>query len=149
MSAETNLARLIATMSPHLHERPVVFCTVDRAEDLDAICIFREAEGVTLILEQDEAERRSLAYEQRWAWITLTVHSSLAAVGFIAAIATRLAQAGLSVNPVSAYYHDHLFVPWEQRELVMRLLAEMASVIPSRADGEESPESGDSSLRSE
>lgn len=112
-------------MNPHLHARPVVFCTVDRAPDLDAICIFREAEGVTLILEQEEADRRNLGYEQQWAWITLTVHSSLAAVGFIAAIATRLAQAGVSVNPVSAYYHDHLFVPWEQRELVMRLLLDM------------------------
>jgi hypothetical protein len=126
MPPESDLSRLLATMNPHLHERPVVFCTVDQADDHandpDAICVFREAEGVTLIVEQAEADRRSLAYENRWAWITLTVHSSLNAVGFIAAIATRLAEAGVSVNPVSAYYHDHLFVPWDRRELVMQLL---------------------------
>jgi hypothetical protein len=50
------------------------------------------------------------------------VHSALTAVGFLAAITTRLAEAGISVNAVSAYYHDHLFVPWERREEAMEVL---------------------------
>ena len=44
----------------------------------------------------------------------LEIHSSLEAVGFLAAILPPLAAAGIGVNPVSAFHHDHLFVP-EQR----------------------------------
>ena len=43
--------------------------------------------------------------------ITVMVHSALDAVGFLATITTRLAAAGIGVNLVSAFFHDHLFVP--------------------------------------
>jgi hypothetical protein len=36
------------------------------------------------------------------------VHSSLDAVGFMAAVTTRLAKINIGVNPVSGFYHDHL-----------------------------------------
>ncbi|MEO9649929.1 MAG: ACT domain-containing protein [Roseobacter sp.] len=41
----------------------------------------------------------------------LQAHSSLGAVGFIARISNALASGDMGVNPVSGYYHDHLFVP--------------------------------------
>lgn len=56
--------------------------------------------------------------------ITLSIHSSLDAVGFIAAVAGKLAQHGISVNPISAYYHDDLFVPSETADRAMKVLAE-------------------------
>ena len=59
--------------------------------------------------------------------IKLEVHSSLNAVGFIAAIAGRLAQAGISVNPVSAYFHDYLFVPTNKADEAMRILEGMTN----------------------
>jgi hypothetical protein len=52
----------------------------------------------------------------------LTVHSSLTAVWFLAAITTKLAQSGISVNAVSAYYHDHIFVPIERIQEALELL---------------------------
>jgi hypothetical protein len=58
--------------------------------------------------------------------ITLTVQSSLEAVGFLAAITTKLATHGISVNAISAYYHDHLFVPADKAEIAMRLLQEFS-----------------------
>jgi uncharacterized protein len=58
--------------------------------------------------------------------ITLDIHSSLEAVGFLAAITTRLAAAGMGVNPVSAFYHDHLFVPAERAEEALGLLRDLA-----------------------
>lgn len=58
--------------------------------------------------------------------ITLTVHSSLEAVGFLAVITRHLAQHSISVNAVSAYHHDHLFVPVHRADEAMRLLGDMA-----------------------
>jgi hypothetical protein len=59
--------------------------------------------------------------------VTLTVHSALEAVGFVAAITTRLAAAGISVNAVSAFFHDHLFVPAERAEVTVEILSRMAA----------------------
>ena len=49
--------------------------------------------------------------------ITLDIHSSLEAVGFIARIANVLALHDMGVNPVSAFYHDHLFVPEKRADV--------------------------------
>jgi hypothetical protein len=40
----------------------------------------------------------------------------------MAAITTCLAKENISVNPVSAFYHDHLFVPEDRADDAMRLL---------------------------
>ncbi|KAB8145652.1 ACT domain-containing protein [Chloroflexia bacterium SDU3-3] len=126
MSGETDLAKLLGSMRPALDERAYCFCTVAagayRLGERLPKGLFVEDEGVTLILEEDAAGDLAPPDAPRWACITLAVHSSLEAVGFIAAISGRLAQAGLSVNPVSAYFHDHLFVPWERREEAMAIL---------------------------
>ena len=126
MTGETNLATLLRSMKPQLWDQPLVFCSLDPAayERLKAtpLGMFREREGITLIMDQQQADQAHLPYTDLWACITLTVHSSLSAVGFIAAISGELAAAGLSVNPVSAYYHDHLFVPWAERERAMQVL---------------------------
>lgn len=130
MSGETNLATLLQNMQPSLDQRQFVFCCIDalRYEQLKVtpIGIFREAEGITIILDKHYADRESLPYSNIWALITLTVHSSLTAVGFLAAITNKLAAAGISVNPVAAYYHDHLFVPWTDRERAIDLLSEFS-----------------------
>ncbi len=83
---------------------------------------FREAEGVTLIVTRSQAKGQGWPPDPAWACITLAVHSSLQAVGFLAAITGALAREGISVNPVSAYYYDHLFVPWERRRDAMKIL---------------------------
>ena len=87
--------------------------------------VFHEREGTTLILREEEAQAAGLPGSFRCRMITLNVHSSLEAVGFLAAITTRLAQAGMGVNPVSAFYHDHLFVPADRAEEAMAILEAM------------------------
>jgi hypothetical protein len=59
--------------------------------------------------------------------ITLQIHSSLEAVGFLAEITPPLAAAGMGVNPVSGYFHDHLFVPEGRAEEAVRILKELAA----------------------
>lgn len=58
----------------------------------------------------------------RAAWITLTVHSDLSAVGLTAAVAGALAQANISCNVIAGAYHDHLFVPFESAAQAMEIL---------------------------
>lgn len=129
-TGEMDLATLLATMQPILHDLPCVFCTVSQEAyaqlTVQPIGVFCEQEGVTIILTQAQATSLSLPFNSTWAWITLSVHSSLSAVGFLAAITGRLAQHGISVNPVSAYFHDHLFVAWESREQAMTVLQELS-----------------------
>jgi hypothetical protein len=59
--------------------------------------------------------------------ITLNVHSSLEAVGFIARVATELAKHGMGVNPVSGFYHDHLFVPEGRERDALEILGRLAA----------------------
>lgn len=120
MTGETDLATLLKTMRPVLHPEVYVFATLKPGEappaSVTPIMTFRESEGLALIVPQDEARAAGLdgAFPSRM--ITLDVHSSLSAVGFLETVTARLAAAGISVNAVSAYFHDHLFVPAERAE---------------------------------
>lgn len=121
-----DLEQLLKTMKPVLGQTHYVFCSVEGRygdhQSLNPIASFQEREGLTLILEQDEAKAASLTYESVFRKITLSVHSSLQAVGLTAAVAECLASHGISANVVAAYYHDHVFVPQERAEEALALL---------------------------
>jgi hypothetical protein len=134
MAGERDLAALLGGMKPEMREGIFVFCTLAKDARLPAglapLLTFREAEGTTLVFRRDEAERVGLAGQFASRLITLTVHSSLDAVGLLAAITARLAGAGISVNAVSAFYHDHLFVPEHRADEALRLLQSMSAPGP-------------------
>ena len=71
-------------------------------------------------------EEAGITYEFPCRMITLEVHSSLEAVGFIARIATALANEGMGVNPVAGFYHDHLFVPVGREQDALDVLSRLA-----------------------
>jgi len=127
---EKNSNKLIASIQPVLHADTFVFCSVTsniyESLDIQPHSVFREDEGVSLILQKEVADKFSLKYSTCWSLITCRVNSDLSAVGFIAAISQKLAQAAIPVNPVSAYFHDHLFVPKEKAHETMRLLTELS-----------------------
>ena len=129
MPAETNLDHLLQTMQPVLQPGEYVFCTLlpgtPVAADLEPIGTFREAEGLTLILTAAKAAAAGLDSIYPCRLITLNVHSSLEAVGFLARITTYLAAHGLSVNPVSGYFHDHLFIPASRADETLALLEQL------------------------
>jgi len=126
MPGETDLQKLLGSMSPELLPGTFVFSTlspgVPMPAKLDPVMIFSEREGDTLILFEEQAKASGLPYAFPCRMITLNIHSSLDAVGFLAVITARLAAAGMGVNPVSAYFHDHLFVPADRAEDAMALL---------------------------
>jgi uncharacterized protein len=131
MAGIKDLDTLLHSMKPTTVEGDFVFCTVPNKQfsalKIMPTLMFIEDEGITLIVEKKIADKHSLRYEGVWTMITLTVHSDLAAVGFLAAITKRLAEEGISVNVVSAYYHDHLFVPIQKGGKTLKVLEDMSS----------------------
>ena len=127
MSGERNLDTLLSAMEPDLQPGNYVFTTTTRVPEIaNPVALVREAEGVTLVLDQDQADRLGLSYEYIAAMITLRVHSSLDAVGLTAAVAKELACGGISCNVVAGYFHDHLFVPIDKADLALKLLRDLA-----------------------
>ncbi|NIX75234.1 ACT domain-containing protein [Microvirga terricola] len=130
MTGETDLQRLIASMTPVLTPGTYVFATLD-APSLElvasALMLFREDEGVTLIVPQALAEAHGLKVIYPCRCITLSIHSSLEAVGFLAAVTAALAKAGIGVNPVSAFFHDHLFIADDRAEEAMVILRALSA----------------------
>jgi hypothetical protein len=125
MTGESNLDVLLNTMARALRDKPYVFLTLQTlapGEVDQAIMHFKEQEGIALITREDVAKTFDRTYAAAWAMITLTVHSDLQAVGLLAAITTKLAAANILVNAISAFFHDHLFVPWERRQKAMEIL---------------------------
>lgn len=131
MSGITELNELLRSMQPRLLETEFAFCTVagelSQYVSLNPLATFIESEGLTLILEKSVAERAGLAFDGAYRQITLTVHSSLEAVGLTAAVSTKLTEKGISANVVAAYYHDHIFVQSSKAEDALAALQEFAA----------------------
>src|SRR5258708_2009268 len=98
-----NLATLFPRMRPGVPRGVYVFVTLPPGSDrlrIEPLMSFREIEGLTMILTEAEALAFDLEPVFRSRLITLDVHSSLDAVGFLAVITSHLAAAGMGVNPV-------------------------------------------------
>jgi hypothetical protein len=126
----TDLRALLAGLNPRLHPVPrrFLFVAHDKAAERmpEALMMFREDEGVTLIVDHDQEGPELVADRLLWAQITLGVESSLDAVGMMAVVSAALAARGISCNPVSAFLHDHVFVPWNRREDALDALAHLS-----------------------
>ena len=121
----TDLADLLQSMQPTLQPGVYVFASLPPDTDLRPLSplgTFREAEGITVIVLEEVALRAGLTILFRSAWIALTVHSDLLAVGLTAAVATALTQARIPCNIVAGAFHDHLFVPVESGPAALAVL---------------------------
>jgi hypothetical protein len=130
MVGETDLARMLAGMNPTMDDAVYVFATVTEPIDETALqprMQFHEAEGTTLIVTQAAAMTHELPCEFPSRMITLNVHSSLAGVGFLSLVTTRLAALGMGVNPVAGFYHDHLFIPQDRADEALAALHALSS----------------------
>lgn len=130
MTAIKDINKLVSEMTPILNDGTYVFVTVKDWSDIDkekVICSFKEKEGLTLVLDRKHAETLNLNYESVYAWITLSVHSSLEAVGFTAVFSTALGENNISCNVIAGYYHDHLFVKETDASKAMDVLQNISS----------------------
>lgn len=121
----SDLNELLRSLDPVLHEGVYAFAILPEGTDLhglDPLATFREDEGLTVVLREEAALAHRLTIGFRAAWITLRVHSDLAAVGLTAAFAQALADARISCNVIAGVHHDHLFVPVAEAERAMAVL---------------------------
>lgn len=133
MTGERDLAILLRDMTPDRRPGRFVFTSVEVIPpDARPVVTVVEDEGVTMVVEQLEADRLGLAYDLVLAMITLRVHSALDAVGLTAAVSSALAASAVSCNVVAGRFHDHLFVPVDQVEIATVVLEELThSATPS------------------
>jgi uncharacterized protein len=128
-SGETNLSRILKTLSPELNLGEYIFYSTNdlsQFDQEDVIGLFKEKEGVTVIISKELADRKKIPYKFIASWITLNVHSSLDAVGLTAEFSTALTKENISANVIAGYYHDHIFVAKEDAGKAMKSLIQLA-----------------------
>ncbi len=131
MAGETNLTALVQGMTPKLNSGDYVFCTVKDISKInrnDTICEFKEAEGTTIVINRLKADALKLKYDYVASWITLTIHSSLDAVGLTALFSTELAKNDISCNVIAGYYHDHIFVNKKDADKAIEVLKNLSKI---------------------
>ncbi len=111
---ETDLGKMLATLE--VERRPGVFTYVAVKVPTPGLlaassAMVVEGELTTLVLPIESAERAGLPVTVEFAWLTLSVQSSLEAVGLTAEVSKRLAEADIACNVLAGYHHDHLLVP--------------------------------------
>ena len=131
MTGETELEKLLKSMSPELLDGDYIFCTFPDAQygdhsELEPIAAISESEGLTLIIPKTKADERNISYDSVFRGITLSIHSSLNAIGLTAAFSNKLTEQGISANVIAGYYHDHIFVQSELAEKAIEALNEIA-----------------------
>ncbi len=131
MTGETNLAKLLATMSPILMTGEFVFLSFPDAvygdhANLKPVASIAEGEGLTLVVEKTQADKHGFEYQSSYAGITLEVHSSLDAVGLTAAFSDKLTEYGISANVIAGYFHDHIFVHSADAHQAMAALRQLS-----------------------
>lgn len=135
IAGERDLAKLLQSLAPRLGSNDYTFCTVParRVQDLEQlvtvqpVLMFREYEGVTLVVRTSEAQRLGLGGSSGWRRITLLAHSHLEATGLTAVVSGALAESGIPANMVAGFFHDHVFVPTDRAEEAVGVLQSLAT----------------------
>ena len=123
-----SFSQILKTLSPELNPGEYIFHSTNDPSQFDTkdiIGLFKEKEGVTLIIARELADQKKIPYQFIASWITLNVHSSLEAVGLTAAFSNALAKENISANVIAGYYHDHIFVAKADADKAMRALLKL------------------------
>jgi hypothetical protein len=116
---ETDLETMLATLA--VERRPGVFTyiTVESVQPellAEAHATITEGSSTSVVVPIEVAQLEGHAVEVGLAWLSLTVQSSLEAVGLTAHVSSCLAAEGIACNVLAGYHHDHLLVPVERAD---------------------------------
>lgn len=113
----------ILAFNPKLNTGSFVFITSKEPVilNIESLLVFKEPEGFTHIIETSSNQTK---YEQlvQWAWITLQYQSGLQEIGITAKFSTALANEKIACNVVAGFYHDHIFVPYSDRQAALNII---------------------------
>ena len=116
-------------LKPQLADEEHGFATIAQGQGwprgLVPVATFAEVEGASVIAQAALLDAVGLDHDGGWAKITLGYESRLDGIGLTARVFDALASAGIACNVVAAFYHDHLFVPWDRRKDAMDILSEL------------------------
>ncbi|KAG5357181.1 hypothetical protein CJU90_6005 [Yarrowia sp. C11] len=153
MSGETDLKNLLKSAKPILNEGTYFFCNIhltpkdgEKWPDKTyaaihgllpaSVATVRETEGLTVVVPKQKVDEYlsdsslpPLEYDSSYecAWITLTIHSSLEAVGLTAAFSAQLAQNNISCNVIAGFHHDHIFVGKDDAKKALSVLSTLGN----------------------
>ncbi len=117
----TRASRLNAVLLPGIY----VYCSLPPGTDIGGVAVAAsivEPEGISMVVQEQEAVARGWQVLFRAAWIQFGLVSALDAVGLTAAVSQELAAAGIGCNMVAGAYHDHVFVPVERASEALEVL---------------------------
>jgi hypothetical protein len=128
---ETDLEVMLASLA--VTRRPGEFTYVSVRVPTPGLLAAAQAmvveEGLSsLVVPITTAQRAGLPVSVRLAWLTLTVQSSLEAVGLTAVVAERLAAEDIPCNVLAGYLHDHVLVPLDRVDVAA------AAIVGDRPD---------------
>lgn len=112
-------------LEPQLHPGRYAFVPLPDGARLDVgavVASVREAEGITVVVEERMARDAGWPVAFVAAWISLGLATGLDELGLTAHFSRALADAGIACNTVAGVHHDHLFVPVEQGAAAVELL---------------------------
>ena len=138
----TDLGPILQGLAPELRDPDYVFCCLPEASygayaRCKPLASIAEDEGLTLVLERDQADAEGLTYTGSFRCISLGAYSSLEAVGLTAAISATLTRAGISANLLAGFHHDHILIPAHRADEALKLLLQLSNdgQNPTASDG--------------
>jgi hypothetical protein len=111
---ETDLDTMLASLAVERRLGVFTYVTVETVQPellAEAHAVVTEGSSTAVVVTVEAAQELGHAVEVHLAWLTLTVQSSLEAVGLTAHVSGCLAAGGIACNVLAGYLHDHLLVP--------------------------------------
>lgn len=125
MNGNTDLAKVLRSISVDTDSIAYGFASLESDSVLltnEILCMYRENEGLTVVADTNYLRDNLIDFEGPFAKLTIEVHTSLELVGLTAALAKALTESGISANVIAAYYHDHIFVPFDKQNEAIEAL---------------------------